>query len=73
MKRTHGGVLLFVLKVPLLHGRFSHFQNRTNGTKSRNASDITEIHYLLSLKFNAISFVETRGIIYYKRYLYKHQ
>ena len=38
VKNTHGGVLL--LKITLLHGCFSRFLNCTNGTSSRNASDI---------------------------------
>ena len=32
VKNTHGGVLLLVLKVTLLHGCFSRFLNCTNGT-----------------------------------------
>ena len=38
VKNTHGGVLLLVLKVTLLHGCFSRFLNCTNGTKLRKAS-----------------------------------
>ena len=38
MKNTHGGVLLLVLKVALLRGRFSRFLNCTNGTKSLKTS-----------------------------------
>ena len=38
MKNTHGGVLLLVLKIALLHGCFSRFLNFTNGNKLRNAS-----------------------------------
>ena len=37
VKNTHGGVLLLVT---FLHGCFSRFQNFTNDTKSRNASQI---------------------------------
>ena len=40
VKNTHGGVLLLVLKVTLLHGCFSRFLNCTKGTKSRNAPHI---------------------------------
>ena len=36
-KNTHGGVLILVFKVTLLHGCFSRFLNCRNGTKSRNA------------------------------------
>ena len=32
------------VKVPLFRGCFSHFLNRTNGTKSREASHITTAH-----------------------------
>ena len=41
VKNTHGGVLLFVLKVTLLHGCFSRFINCTNGTQLHNASEST--------------------------------
>ena len=37
MKNTHGGVLILVLKLTLLHGCFSHFLNCTNDTKLHNA------------------------------------
>ena len=51
MKNALGGVLLLVklqaevklqtlLKVTLLHGRFSRFLNFTNGTKSRKVSQL---------------------------------
>ena len=40
VENTHGGVLILVLKVTLLHGCFSHFLNCTNGTKLRNASHV---------------------------------
>ena len=57
VKNTHGGVLLLVklqakslqlylLKVTLLHGCFSRFLNLTNGTKSRNASQILKLRKL---------------------------
>ena len=38
VKNTHGGVLLLVLKVTLLHWWFPRFLNSTNGTKSRKTS-----------------------------------
>ena len=37
VKNTHGGVLILVLKLTLLHGCFSRFLNCTNRTKSRSA------------------------------------
>ena len=37
-KNTHGGVLILVFKVTLLHGCFSRFLNCRNGTKSPKAS-----------------------------------
>ena len=40
VKSTHRRVL--ILKLTLLHGFFSSFLNCTNGTKLRNASQITE-------------------------------
>ena len=40
VKNTHGGVLLWVLKVTLLHRWFSRFLNCTNGTKSHKASHL---------------------------------
>ena len=49
VKNTHGGRLILVklqyksatlLKLTLLHGCFSRFLNCTNGTKSRNASQM---------------------------------
>ena len=49
VKNTHGGVLILVkcglksatlLKLTLLHECFSRFLNCTNGTKSRNASQM---------------------------------
>ena len=40
VKNIHGGVLILVLKLTLLHGCFSRFLNCTNGTKLRNASHI---------------------------------
>ena len=40
VKNTHGGVILTLLKVTLLHGCFSRFINSTNDTKSRYASHI---------------------------------
>ena len=54
-KNTNGGVLLFVklqtlLKVALLHGRFSRFLNCTNDTKSREASHMIEILVLNRFK-----------------------
>ena len=39
MKNTHG-VLLLLVYVTLLRGCFSRFLNCTNGTKSRNASQM---------------------------------
>ena len=39
-EKHHGGVLL--LKVTLLYGCFSHFLYCTNGTKSRNAPQISD-------------------------------
>ena len=51
MKNTHGGMLLSVigLKFALLHGRFSRFLNYTNGTKSRNASQMFCVVFLLDV------------------------
>ena len=40
VKNTHGGVLLLLLKVTLLHGCFSRFLYCTNGTKSPIASHV---------------------------------
>ena len=40
VKNTHGGVLILVLKLTLLHGCFSCFSNCTIGTKSRNVPQI---------------------------------
>ena len=44
VKNTHGGVSLLkpatLLKVTLLHGRFSRFLDCTNGTTSHNVSHI---------------------------------
>ena len=40
VKNIHGEVLLFLIKVALLHGWFSHFLSCTNDTKSHNASQI---------------------------------
>ena len=44
VENTHGGVLPLkpatLLKVTLLHGCFSRFLNCTNGTISRNPSNI---------------------------------
>ena len=43
VKNTHGGVLILpatLLNLTLLHECFSRFLNCTNGTKSRNASQI---------------------------------
>ena len=40
VKNTHGGVVILVLKLTLLHGCFSCFLNCTNGTKSRIAPHI---------------------------------
>ena len=40
VKNTHGGVILTLLKVTLLHGCFSRFINSTNDTKSHYASHI---------------------------------
>ena len=37
VKNTHGGILILVLKLTLLHGCFSRFLNCANDTKSRNA------------------------------------
>ena len=42
VKNTHGGVLISVLKLTLLHGCFSHFLNCTNGGKRHKASYIDE-------------------------------
>ena len=39
VKNTHGEKLI-LLKVTLLHGRFSRFSNCANGTRSPNASQI---------------------------------
>ena len=55
VENTHGGVLILVLKVTLLHGCFSHFLNCTNGTKSRNASHISPnflTHFLSQIKIS---------------------
>ena len=41
VKNTHGGVLLLVTKVTLLHGCFSRFLNCKNGIELRNASMYT--------------------------------
>ena len=38
VKNTHGGVLLTLLKVTLLHECFSWFLNYTNGSKLRKTS-----------------------------------
>ena len=50
VKNTHGGVLNLVklqtLKLTLLHGCFSRFLNCTNGTKSRNASQLVKRGFL---------------------------
>ena len=42
VKNTHGGVLILTLiKLALLHGCFSRFLYCTNGTKTRNASQMS--------------------------------
>ena len=41
VKNSHGGVLLLVLTVTLLHGCFSRFINYANGNKLRNAPHIS--------------------------------
>ena len=38
LKNTHGGVLLLVVKVTVIHGCFSSFLNCANGTKLLNTS-----------------------------------
>ena len=40
MKNIHGGKHATLLKLTLLHGCFSSFLNRTNGTKSRKTSHL---------------------------------
>ena len=40
MKNIHGGKHATLLKLTLLHGCFSSFLNRTNGTKSRKISHL---------------------------------
>ena len=47
VKITHGGVLLFVIKVILFHWCFSHFLNWTNGTKLRKVPQITNIGLII--------------------------
>ena len=60
-KNTHGWMLILVkvqalaynlLKVTLLHGRFSHFLNCTNGTKSRNVSHI--IYFVIYFEITGV-------------------
>ena len=46
VKNTHGGVLILILKLTLFHGCFSRFLNRTNRTKSRNASHMKNLREL---------------------------
>ena len=44
VKNTHGGVLLLVLKVTLLHGCFSRILYCTNDTKFRKASHLYRLN-----------------------------
>ena len=57
VKSTHGGVLLLILKVTLLHGCFSCSLNRTNATKSCKAS-----HMVLLYRCNENVFISYRSI-----------
>ena len=50
-----------LLKVTVLHGCFSRFLNCTNGTKSRNASQIF-IHKLFNISFLLYHFFLTKNI-----------
>ena len=53
VKNTHGGVLLLVIKVTLLHGSFSRFLDCTNGTNrakhhiSFDRKKMIDIHNIL--------------------------
>ena len=49
-KNTHGGVLLLVLKIALLHGYFLRFLNYKNDTKSCKASQLNQILVFLNVK-----------------------
>ena len=46
VKNIHGGVLLLVLKVTLLHGCFSRFLKCTNGTELPKTSHVCKFVFL---------------------------